>query len=96
MSSDRGDDEDLYLKPKVYRNRKSKPKIDVAERTHPVHEPYKRTHANYLLDNSVDMDAWEQDVEIDETDWDGRQEYLVEDEDNPDEWDKNNGMAYDE
>lgn len=59
-NKDRGDDEDLYLKPKNFRNRKSKPKVDVLEKSHPVHAPYKRDHANLLLeDEAGDWVSWE-------------------------------------
>lgn len=47
-------EEDLFLKPKKFRNRKSKPKVDVAEQSHPVHQPYKRDHSNYLLEEDID------------------------------------------
>jgi hypothetical protein len=49
-------EEDLFLKPKKFRNRKSKPKVDVAEQSHPVHAPYKRDHRNLLLED----DDWEE------------------------------------
>ena len=48
-------EEDLFLKPQKFRNRKSRPKVDVAEQSHPVHVPYKRDHRNLLLE-----DAWDE------------------------------------
>ncbi len=68
MSGDRGDDEELYLKPKTFRNRKSRPKIDVAEKSHPVHAPYRRDHSNLLLADDGDWDFMEDTVEDYHTD----------------------------
>lgn len=46
--------EDVYEKPRKFRDRSKKRRGDVVEKDHPVHRPYEREHKNWTHNVMVD------------------------------------------